>query len=343
MNHSKRIVFDFDDTISFTKNRDWENAEPNLKLINRINSLFESGWQIDIFTARGSISCASRAEADKKYRKGIEEWLAKHKVKYHNLSFDKPLANYYVDDKSLTPDEFLKINFQQLKGGLTGADVYTDGIWVHKTDKNSLEAGEWFQKADSIVKVPKIERIVGDTITMEFIDHDPYYFKNHPYRALGIIQENLEKFRRTKTNKKFTFQNYYDRIKGHVELSGVQNFEITLKNLNNLWIKQTFSHGDFGITNLLFKDHELYLIDPIYNGFGSYELDAAKFCASLAINNYSFYLLDLSLKTLSRFCEIDFEEFKILVLAEVIRVYKYHPDKNFILDVHNKILGHACF
>ena len=33
MDHFKRIVVDIDDTISFTTNRDWENATPNIELI----------------------------------------------------------------------------------------------------------------------------------------------------------------------------------------------------------------------------------------------------------------------------------------------------------------------
>ena len=58
--HSKTLVFDFDDTISFTKNRDWENAEPNLPLIQKIQELYTKGWKIIIATSRGNLSCATR-------------------------------------------------------------------------------------------------------------------------------------------------------------------------------------------------------------------------------------------------------------------------------------------
>ena len=67
MKHHKRIVLDFDDTLAFPVNRDFKNAKPNKLLINKINKLHKAGWQIDIFTARGSISCETRADAEAKY------------------------------------------------------------------------------------------------------------------------------------------------------------------------------------------------------------------------------------------------------------------------------------
>ena len=99
MSSHKRIVLDFDDTLAFTSNRDWDNAKPNVALIEKCNELYNQGWTIDIYTARGSISCRSREEAADKYGPQIESWLLKNHVKYHALSFNKPLAAYYIDDK----------------------------------------------------------------------------------------------------------------------------------------------------------------------------------------------------------------------------------------------------
>ena len=99
--HNKRIVLDFDDTLAFTTNRDFKNANPNIDLIEKTNQLFDEGWQIDIFTARGSLSCKTRKEARQKYEFEIEQWLLEHGVKYNLLSFEKPLAAYYIDDKGI--------------------------------------------------------------------------------------------------------------------------------------------------------------------------------------------------------------------------------------------------
>jgi len=106
-----RLVVDFDDTLSFATERDWENAKPNLPLIAKLNSLYDQGHQVDIFTARGTISCKGDRElAEQKNRPQIEAWLNKHGVKYHSLSFQKPLADYYIDDKAITPDDFVNLD-----------------------------------------------------------------------------------------------------------------------------------------------------------------------------------------------------------------------------------------
>lgn len=108
----KTIVFDFDDTISFAENRDWENAKANIPLIDKINSLYDKGWTILIYTARGSLSCKTREEAEQNNSNQIEGWLNRHGVKYHELSFKKPLAMYYVDDRAILPEDFIKLELE---------------------------------------------------------------------------------------------------------------------------------------------------------------------------------------------------------------------------------------
>jgi hypothetical protein len=101
MSPHKRIVLDFDDTLAFTSNRDWDNAKPNVALIEKCNELYNQGWTIDIYTARGSISCRSREEAADKYGPQIESWLQKNNVKYHALSFNNTLTTKVLHLKIL--------------------------------------------------------------------------------------------------------------------------------------------------------------------------------------------------------------------------------------------------
>ena len=105
------FVMDLDDTISFTENRDFENSKPYKEVINKINELYDNGWKIIIFTARGAKSCKTLEEKEKKYRQITEEWLRKNGVKYNELMFGKPNADYYVDDKNIGIEEF--INFKE--------------------------------------------------------------------------------------------------------------------------------------------------------------------------------------------------------------------------------------
>ena len=103
----KTIVIDIDDTISFTYNRDFDNSVPNQPVIDRINELYDDGWNIILFTARGGKSCKTLEEKESKYRELTERWLVKHNVKYHTLMFGKPNADYYVDDKNISIEEFV--------------------------------------------------------------------------------------------------------------------------------------------------------------------------------------------------------------------------------------------
>lgn len=101
------LVIDIDDTISFTYNRDFDNSVPNQLVIDRINELYDEGWNIILYTARGGKSCKTLEEKEAKYRLITEKWLLKNNVKYHSLMFGKPNADYYVDDKNISIDEFV--------------------------------------------------------------------------------------------------------------------------------------------------------------------------------------------------------------------------------------------
>ena len=69
--------------------------EPNLEAIEKVNKLYDDGHIILIHTAR----LWHDFEA-------TTEWLKKHKVKYHTLIMAKPLADYYIDDRNLSLEDF---------------------------------------------------------------------------------------------------------------------------------------------------------------------------------------------------------------------------------------------
>jgi len=337
---TKRVIFDFDDTIAYTLNRDWDGAKPNIDLIKKINKLYSDGWKIEIYTARGNLSCKTRVEAEKKYGNQIRSWLDKYKVNYHVLSFNKPLADYYVDDKAVTPEDFLKIQLEQLEGGLSGSDIYSDGEFVHKDDPHASDTIKWFKKADALgLKVPHIKKLIGTTISMDYIKHDEDFFSKRPYIALGLIQEVLHQMSLEKPIHNKDFKSYVERISQKIDnihdsyLSQVGERLLSLLS-EPLYFTMCFNHGDFGITNLLFTDNkELYLIDPISYTFGSLELDIAKFCTSLLINSYDVDLYNMSLYQLSDFVRKNIKFIKTLILSELYRVYPYHPNKEFMKGV----------
>ena len=102
------FVIDIDDTISFTHNRDFENSEPNQPVIDKINELYNKGWKIILCTARGAKSCRTLEERIQKYDKVTRDWMQRHGVQFHDLVFGKMNADYYVDDKAMSIDQFVK-------------------------------------------------------------------------------------------------------------------------------------------------------------------------------------------------------------------------------------------
>ncbi len=74
--------------------------KPYSEVIKKVNQLYDQGHKIIINTARHW----------RDYEATIE-WLKKYGVKYHSLIMAKPLADYYVDDKNLSLEEFLKNDF----------------------------------------------------------------------------------------------------------------------------------------------------------------------------------------------------------------------------------------
>lgn len=109
---SNKIIVDFDDTLCLhtEEKSNIENGKPNTELIKKLNQLYDLGYYIYIYTARGHISAPDRQIAEYKYRHIIEKWLNDHNVKYHIISFQKPLGIYYIDDKAIRPNELDKLN-----------------------------------------------------------------------------------------------------------------------------------------------------------------------------------------------------------------------------------------
>ena len=93
--------FDIDGTICSNTDGDYPEAVPVRHVIEQVNSLFDAGHTIKLFTARGAttgIDWRSVTAAQ------MEEW----NVKYHELIMGKPHADVYVDDKAIHISDWLR-------------------------------------------------------------------------------------------------------------------------------------------------------------------------------------------------------------------------------------------
>lgn len=101
MGESLTLCIDLDGTIcSKTENHKYHLAIPNEEMISKVNRLYENGNYIKIFTARGMVS-------GMEFKKLTTEQLKVWGVKYNELIMNKPSADFYIDDKSMTPEEFI--------------------------------------------------------------------------------------------------------------------------------------------------------------------------------------------------------------------------------------------
>ena len=95
-----RIIYvDIDETICLSpESRKYEDAQPIIENINKINRLYDKGNTIVYWTSRGS-----RKQIDwfDLTYKQLNEWG----VKFNELRVDKPYYDLFIDDKTLRIEE----------------------------------------------------------------------------------------------------------------------------------------------------------------------------------------------------------------------------------------------
>jgi CMP-N-acetylneuraminic acid synthetase len=92
---NRRFVFDIDGVIAqLQSENNYAIALPNQPMIELINKLYDMGNKIILLTARGYVTGIDWKEI-------TEQQLGSWGLKYHELYFGKPNADYYIDDKML--------------------------------------------------------------------------------------------------------------------------------------------------------------------------------------------------------------------------------------------------
>lgn len=104
-NEKSIVLVDIDETICFySDKRRYDLAEPNHDNISRINKLYDDGWEVIYWTARGSVS-------KKDYYQYTWDQLESWGCKFHNLCTGtggpqkKPNYDLIIDDKAKRIEE----------------------------------------------------------------------------------------------------------------------------------------------------------------------------------------------------------------------------------------------
>lgn len=88
------LIFDIDGTIC-TQEKNYSQAKPIQKIINKLNKKYDEGYKIILFTARGTETGIDWSETTINQ---LKNWG----VKYHDLLFGKPAGLKYIDDKGVS-------------------------------------------------------------------------------------------------------------------------------------------------------------------------------------------------------------------------------------------------
>lgn len=92
----RTFCFDIDGVIAnLSPNNDYNLSTPNTPVIEKVNQLYDSKNYIILFTARGSKTGIDWSDV-------TAAQMKKWGVKYHELRFGKPAADYYIDDRLIS-------------------------------------------------------------------------------------------------------------------------------------------------------------------------------------------------------------------------------------------------
>lgn len=280
-----KFIFDLDDTICRTKNRDYANSEVITGVVDNIRRLKQTipNARIVIHTARGMASCeGDSVKAEKKNRNIIENWLKQHDVPYDAIIFGKPLGDVYVDDKAMSARSFATSTIKELSGFSGARVVRIGGVVVKETD-NAEQQARWYEEARAhytTVGVPIVNSVTLGRIYMEYVEG--------VCCARVVNREILHELLSLLLSEKV--------IEGENDLEGYASY--VLQRASSLGIvtdlprkivdckllkEKTFCHGDLSLLNIIVNDAGLHFIDPGVNPFvNSWIVDAAKIRFSLS-------------------------------------------------------------
>lgn len=114
------FIFDIDGTICpiKTKEEKYEDLVPYKEILDKLNYYHDNGAKIVLFTSRNMNSYGGNIGLiNKNTAKILLEWLEKWEIPYDEIVYGKPWPGhkgFYVDDRSVRPDEFLRYSPDEL-------------------------------------------------------------------------------------------------------------------------------------------------------------------------------------------------------------------------------------
>lgn len=122
---SKKIIVDIDDTLTFhNSNESYEKKLPRKDLIKKLKEYRKSGYEIILYSSRNMKTYEGDIGKINKFTLPIlMDWLKKNAVEYDGIIMGKPWCGedgFYIDDKSIRPDEFINFSEEKIKKIISG-------------------------------------------------------------------------------------------------------------------------------------------------------------------------------------------------------------------------------
>lgn len=114
------LIIDIDGTICPIKKKDerYEDLVPYNNIVERLKYYKKNGARIILFTSRNMNSYNGNIGLiNKNTARTLSEWLEKWNIPYDEIIYGKPWPGhkgFYVDDRSVRPDEFLNYSLEEL-------------------------------------------------------------------------------------------------------------------------------------------------------------------------------------------------------------------------------------
>jgi glycerol-3-phosphate cytidylyltransferase len=184
--------FDLDGTICATPAKKYAEAVPYMDVVRRINSLYDEGHNISIFTARGSSSGINHHELNVRQ---LQEWG----VKYHTLiDSGKPSYDLFVDDKAVTASTWRKAEGIKVVGFVASCfDLLHAGHCLYLKDAKSvcdhliaaLQEDPTIDRPHKNKPIQSLEERYVQLQTVKYVDEIVVYKTEHD---LEILLETIK-------------------------------------------------------------------------------------------------------------------------------------------------------
>ncbi len=117
----KAIVIDLDGTLCETKTerQDYLEVKPIVAVVHKLREYKDAGFYIIVHSARNMRTFDGNVgKINAITLKTIFRWLDLHEIPYDEVHVGKPwcgVGGFYVDDKTIRPDEFTTLTLDEIK------------------------------------------------------------------------------------------------------------------------------------------------------------------------------------------------------------------------------------